>query len=341
MVLGLGSMGKRRIRNLQALKTEEIVGFDTNKSRQKEAADLYGIKVTDSADAALEENPDGIVICTPPDMHKEHALIAIKRRIPFFTEVNTMPAKDMQEIINMCKENNVNGMPSCNLLFHPSVKRMKSILEEGKIGRLLTFRLHVGSYLPDWHPWEKMSDYYVYRKETGGGRDGIMWELNWILPMLGRPRTVFAGIKKLGDYDAEIFDMYDLHLEIDGGILGNIAMDLIQRTPSRYCEMVGTNGTLRWEHDDKRVRYWNTDKREWITYLEKDDSGKYPEEKAGQGLTGRDAAMVESYVEEMEMFVKMISGDSPTFTFEDEKTNLKTMFEAEASSEEGAKRRIS
>lgn len=334
-------MGKRRIRNLQTLKTEEIVGFDTREDRRREVVDMYGIKVADSVDVALKEDPDGMVICTPPDMHKEHALIAIKKGIPFFTEVNTMSAEDMQEIIDMCKESNVNGMPSCNLLFHPSVKRMKKVLEEGKIGRLLTFRLHVGSYLPDWHPWEKMSDYYVYRKETGGGRDGIMWELNWILSILGMPRTVFASVKKLGSYDAEIFDMYDLHLELDGGVLGNIVMDLIQRTPSRYCEMIGTNGTLRWNHDDRAVRYWNTDGEKWVTYLEKDDCGEYPEEKVGPRLTGRDAAMVESYVKEMEVFMNMIRGSIPALTFEDEKIHLKTMFEAEASSEEGIKKHIS
>ena len=41
--LGLGSMGKRRVRCLQALRAGEIVAFDVRPDRRKEAEHLYGI----------------------------------------------------------------------------------------------------------------------------------------------------------------------------------------------------------------------------------------------------------------------------------------------------------
>lgn len=37
LVVGLGSMGKRRIRNLQYLKAGEIIGFDLREDRCQEA----------------------------------------------------------------------------------------------------------------------------------------------------------------------------------------------------------------------------------------------------------------------------------------------------------------
>lgn len=340
LVLGLGSMGKRRIRNLRELKIE-IIGFDTNENRKKEAVDLYGIQVTDSINAALEKNPDGIIISTPPDKHKEHALIAIKKKIPFFTEVNTMPVKDMQEIIDMCEKNNVRGMPSCNVAFHPSMKRIRKILEEKKIGRMLAFYFHSGAYLPDWHPWENMSDYYVHKKNTGGGRDQIMWELSWIFQILGRPKTVFAHTKKLGDFNADIFDIYDLQIEFESGILGSIVVDVIQRPPSRYCDIIGTKGTLKWDYDDKAVRYWSIEEKKWISYPEKDDCYGYPVERPKPGFASKDLGMAESYIDEMKEFVKVIKGSNPTFTYVNEKFMLKTMFEAEISSEKGVKRDLS
>ena len=45
LVIGLGSMGKRRIRNLQALGVRDIIGFDQNKKIAVEAKKLYGIKI--------------------------------------------------------------------------------------------------------------------------------------------------------------------------------------------------------------------------------------------------------------------------------------------------------
>ena len=44
LVVGLGSMGKRRVRCLLALKDKNIAGFDLRKDRVKEAQKKYNIK---------------------------------------------------------------------------------------------------------------------------------------------------------------------------------------------------------------------------------------------------------------------------------------------------------
>ena len=43
-MVGLGSMGKRRIRNLQFLKNDDIIGFDLREDRCSEASKKYKIK---------------------------------------------------------------------------------------------------------------------------------------------------------------------------------------------------------------------------------------------------------------------------------------------------------
>jgi len=44
LVVGLGSMGKRRIRNLVKLGYRDILGFDTQKLRRNESSRKYKIK---------------------------------------------------------------------------------------------------------------------------------------------------------------------------------------------------------------------------------------------------------------------------------------------------------
>ena len=44
LIIGLGSMGKRRVRNLQALGYRNIIGFDMREDRRKEAKEKYGIQ---------------------------------------------------------------------------------------------------------------------------------------------------------------------------------------------------------------------------------------------------------------------------------------------------------
>jgi predicted dehydrogenase len=336
LVLGLGSMGKRRIRNLQELKINDIVGYDINQERCKEAKELYKIEIAENLDIVLDEKLDGIIISTPPDKHKEHASIAIEREIPFFTEVNTMNPDDMQDIINLCKKNNVKGMPSCNIIFHPSVIKIKEKIEQNKIGEILTFNYHSGTYLPDWHPWEKLSDYYVFKKETGGGRDQIMWEFPWIYQILGKPCNISAFTKKKGKFEADIFDVYDLLIEFKNGVIGHIMVDVIQRPQSRFCEIIGTSGTIRWEYDNKKVTVYDAENKTWENYPESEDYQGFTEEVPKPGFSIKDKGLGESYIDEMKCFLKMIKEEEdPSFTLEDEKILLKTMYLAEKSSKDG------
>ena len=333
LVAGLGSMGKRRVRNLQFLGVD-VIGLDISEERRKQSSDIYGITTYGDIKAALADSPDAMVISVPPHIHKEYAISAIGQKIPFFTEVNTMPPDDMREIIDLCSENGTRGMPSCNVAFHPSVCRIASMLEGGMIGKPLLVHFHSGSYLPDWHPWEGLSDYYVGKKETGGGRDIIMWDLSWLSILLGKPRTVFAHTKKLGDFDADIFDTYALQMELEGGVLASVVVNLIQRPPLMHLEIIGTNGTIKW--DGGTVSVWDSSGRS--TYPEEDDRRGYPVEQPKPGFASKDLGMTESYIDEMKAFLDVVNGAEPRFTLEDEMALLNTMYEAEASSETGERR---
>lgn len=137
LVVGLGSMGKRRVRNLLELKVDTILGYDKRDDRRKESKELYKINVFENFESALKENPDGIIISTPPENHKEYALISSENKIPFFTEVNTMHPNDMEKIIESLEKNQVRAIPSSNIMYHPSVVKIQEILAMEKIGGLL------------------------------------------------------------------------------------------------------------------------------------------------------------------------------------------------------------
>ncbi len=64
--IGLGSMGKRRIRNFQALGLKDIVGFDFRNDRRDEAEKKYKIKTIDVLDG--EGDSHTYVITEDTDM---------------------------------------------------------------------------------------------------------------------------------------------------------------------------------------------------------------------------------------------------------------------------------
>ena len=70
LVIGLGSMGKRRIRCLQALGFHDIVGVDVREDRRLEAQTSYGIQVHSDYAVCMNQHVfHGVVISLPPLLH--------------------------------------------------------------------------------------------------------------------------------------------------------------------------------------------------------------------------------------------------------------------------------
>mgnify|MGYP001212757346 CR=1 FL=1 len=65
LVVGLGSMGKRRIRCLKKLNFKNVYGFDLNKKRNLEAKTKYKIKTFSNFKEAYNKvKPDVLIIST-------------------------------------------------------------------------------------------------------------------------------------------------------------------------------------------------------------------------------------------------------------------------------------
>src|SRR2546422_11170364 len=103
LIVGLGSMGKRRVRNLLHLEQKDIIGFDLSEARRKEANEKYSIKTFDDISIALKEKPDAMIISTPPDLHMPYAKIAIENKIHFFTEASVVIDEVEEVISNLAK----------------------------------------------------------------------------------------------------------------------------------------------------------------------------------------------------------------------------------------------
>ena len=185
LIVGLGSMGKRRIRNLKKLNQTDIICFDVKKERCKEVEDEYNVKTYSDITNALREKPNAMIISTPPDLHMKYANLAVENNIHFFIEASVLQ-EGMQELIEKLENKSTVGVPSSTMRFHPLVLKIKEILNEGNLGKPLAFIHHTGQYLPDWHPWENYREFYVAKKETGACREIVAYDLVWLTYIFGQ-----------------------------------------------------------------------------------------------------------------------------------------------------------
>lgn len=265
LVVGLGSMGKRRVRNMQALGHAALAGFDPRADRREEASSRYGIEIFDSFDKALAVfKPDALVISTDPSLHMEYAHQAVKLGLHCFIEASVVEGERIADLCKLLEGTKLVMVPSCTMRYYPGPVAIRDIIRAGKIGKPLNFNYLTGQYLPDWHPWEHIQDFYVSKRETGGAREIVPFELTWINEIFGEPKPLACVKDKLTDMDADIDDIYHCILRYPNGMLANVTVEVISRPKAiRELNILGSTGRLVFSADENCVRYIAVGEEDW------------------------------------------------------------------------------
>ena len=296
LVIGLGSMGKRRIRNLIHIGDIEVLGFDKRSDRLKEAKDKYSIEVSDDFDDLVKRHHfDFFVISTSPESHMKYAYIAHSMNISAFIEASVVEKEKIFELYNLSKKTNLIFAPSCTMCFFDGPKKVKELIQCGAIGKVATFNYHTGQYLPDWHPWESIHDFYVSKRDTGAAREIVPFELTWLNDIFGQPRVINSYYLNTGIVDADIDDFYTALLDYNG-VIANITVEVISKNrATRYLRVLGDGGQIIFDGDENIVKYVNDKSKEWkVTELAKGtvESGYINPENP--------------YIEEMQCFINAV-----------------------------------
>jgi len=265
LVVGLGSMGKRRVRNLQALNEKEIAGFDPNEDRVKESNDKYDIPVFSDFQNAIDKfTPDVFIISTPPNLHMYYAYFAYENNIHCFIEASVVDSQKILELTKKLKDKELIIVPSTTMSYFPAPKKIKELVSQNIIGKPLNFNYQSGQYLPDWHPWEKIEDFYVSNRDTGGCREIVPFELTWINAIFGDAKPLACVKRKLTDMNANIDDIYHCLLEYKDGLIGNLTVEVVSRPKAvRDFRLIGTKGEIFYSADTNALKYINEDMKEW------------------------------------------------------------------------------
>lgn len=314
--IGLGSMGKRRIRNLlfHNIKESQIIGFDISSVRRKEIEKLHpGIKTYGNFKTAMEvESPNVFIISTPPNLHDQYFLYAAKNKIHFFTEVPTN-AKGYKELMPRLDGRFV-AAPSCTFRYAPAIKKLKEVLEKGTIGKPLAFNHYLGQYLPDWHPYEDYRKVYFSNKETGGAKEMLPYELVWLSYIFkSEPKKANGVCKKVSALEMTADDIYSVIVQFKNGILGNMMIDLLNREASRTLRIIGTKGTLDWDWLGYTLRIKQAGKKSAILINLKKEK-KFKHYNTTEGI----------YREEIKEFINAVCGKKKySYSYEEDYKILK------------------
>jgi predicted dehydrogenase len=300
LVVGLGSMGKRRIRCLLALgfKKTNLLGFDLREDRRIEVQEKYGIRTFSDVKNIDFSQITAVIVSLPPDKHAIGAKIAIDNNKPVFIEASVV----LDDVNDIEKYNNgkVYIAPSCTMVYHPMIKDIKNIIKSGRYGKVCNFSYHSGQYLPDWHPWENVNDFYVGQRITGGAREIVPFEFTWIIDLLGFPKEVKGHYRKTIDFNCDIEDSYTCSINY-GDIVGVMIVDVAARYAVRNLVINLEEAQIQWRWDKKEIEVYEAKNGRWI----------YLKQPAHTSISGYNENINEGmYVEELDAFINAIDNNN-------------------------------
>lgn len=260
LIAGLGSIGRRHLRNLLALSVQDILLYRTRQSTLPDEELSHFPQETDLA-AALNHRPDAVIIANPTALHLEVALAAAERGCHLLIEKPISHNLDrLAELQRLVQRNHCRVLVGYHFRFHPGLIKVKEMLQQGLIGRPLIVRAHWGEYLPGWHPWEDYRRSYSARTDLGGGLVLTLSHpldyLRWLFGDVGR---VFAAVEKLSDLEIQVEDMAEICLWFANGVFGSVHLDYLQRPPRHNLQIIGSHGTIEWESSSGETRLYRFD----------------------------------------------------------------------------------
>lgn len=245
IVIGLGSMGKRRIRLLKQINDSfEIIGIDSRLDRRQEAAELYGLESYPDLDSVLDTGVDCAIVATSPLSHGKIISRCLQHGIHTFTEINLVPEL-YEENVKLAQNMDTVLFLSSTFLYRAEIEYIQAAAKNSK--SLLTYSYHVGQYLPDWHPWESYTDYFIGDNRTNGCREIMAIDFPWLYKTFGKFVDIQIKKGKKTGLKTTYADSYILLVEHESGVQGSLLIDVVSRKAVRNFELFGEDLYICWD----------------------------------------------------------------------------------------------
>ena len=303
LISGLGSIGRRHLKNLLSLGERDIVFHRSGKSTLPDD-ELPDFPVESDIDAALERwNPEAVIVSNPTSMHLDTAIPAARRGCHLLLEKPIASRLDrVDELKDALARGGGKALVGYQFRFHPGLIKVNELLEDEAIGKPIYAHAHWGEFLPDWHPWEDYRESYSAMLDLGGG---VLLTLNhpfdYLRWLMGEVSSLSAVVNNDDILNIEVEQAADVLLRFGTGAVGHVHLDYVQRPPSHKLIISGREGSIHWDSSRGGVDMFRSGRGEW-------------ERWSGPKDFGRNVL----FLEEMRHFIAVANGEEESrCTFDD------------------------
>ncbi len=247
LIVGLGSIGRRHLKNLYALGLDDFHVLTAGRCPLP-TEQLPPFTPEEDLDAALEKQPHAVFICNPTALHVPTALAAARHGCHLFIEKPVSHLMHgLSELLALVREKKLVCQVGFQFRFHEVFRKIKQALADGKIGRIISAHACWGEYLPDWHPWEDYRIGYSARHDLGGGALlTLCHPFDYLRWLVDEVEALHAFVGNSSDLELDTEDAAIVNLRFRNGAIGSVYLDFVSRPSRHTLHIVGTEGWLEW-----------------------------------------------------------------------------------------------
>lgn len=265
LIIGCGSIGRRHARVLRSLGVTDIRACDPVASQRASLlSESPSVRLYESLEAGLADRPASVFVCTPPWMHIPQAMQAIGAGCHVFSEKPLADSLEgVGELEALAEQANKKVMVGLCFRFHDGLLKAKTLLDSGRIGRLVSIRCLVGEHLPEVRP-----DYRTLFSARVSGAFDLIHEVDLAIWYAGSaPGKVQSLYGNYSDIGIEAADLVEMLMDFDGACLASVHLDFFQQPRRRQTELLGTQGAIvvefaRW--DRCTVSLYEAARKTWL-----------------------------------------------------------------------------
>jgi UDP-N-acetyl-2-amino-2-deoxyglucuronate dehydrogenase len=251
-LIGGGNISNTHARAVDAIDGAEVVAvYGPNREKTGKLADAHKAIAYSDLEALLAHRPmDMVIIGSPSGLHSDQGIAAARHGLHVLVEKPIdIRTERADALIEACDRVGVRCGVIFQERFHPNSLRVKQLITDRALGRLLLANAHVPWYRPEGYYTK--SRWHGVRAIDGGGAlinqgvhtvDFLLWTMGDVARVQARTATVL--------HKMECEDTALAILEFANGAFGTLQITTAEYPGyERRIEITGTEGTIILEGD--------------------------------------------------------------------------------------------
>lgn len=277
LIIGGGSIGERHLRNFLRHEGVRCSLAEPDAARRDLLQGEYTLHAIHADWEGVDlADIDGVVICTPTDMHVPMlSKLAGSGTHILCEKPLAMSLDGLDELSSeLADQDKQVGVAFC-WRHDPIMEELRQRIQTGDLGRVSHATGLLTQFWPEMRsPWPPQ---YAMRRETGGGviQDHMVHWINLLEWFFGRTTTVASFQRHLSLEDVPTEDFGTATLRFGDERLAVLTTCMFQRNAQTRMEVVGSEATARFDINKERLQVFRRSTRDWesgkVAGIDRDD----------------------------------------------------------------------